>query len=57
MKKIWGCDEYDWCEPLASENHSGGILVVWDPSKFNVSQKHFGDRWNVLEGFSLRQVR
>ena len=50
MKRLWGCDEYDWCESLASETHSGGIFVVWDPSKFNVSQKHIRDRWTMLEG-------
>ena len=50
MKRLWGCDEYEWCESLAPETHSGGIFAVWDPSKFNVSQKHIGDRSIDLEG-------
>lgn len=33
VKRMWGSDVYDWCESPASETHSGGIVVLWDPNK------------------------
>lgn len=47
---MWGGDGYDWCESLASETHSGGIIAIWDPTLFCASQRYISDRWIVLEG-------
>lgn len=29
LKKMWGSDDYDMCELVASNTYSGGIVVVW----------------------------
>lgn len=47
---MWGRDDFEWCESLASETHSGGILAVWDPSLFCVTQRFVENRWILLEG-------
>lgn len=51
VRRMWGSDVYDWCESFASDTSSGGIIAIWDPSKFCVSRKVIGDRWIVLEGY------
>ena len=50
LKRLWGNDEYDFCEVLASNTNSGGIIVVWDKQSFNASTKHTGSRWVLIEG-------
>ena len=50
IKRLWGNDEYDFCEVFASNTNSGGIIAVWDKQSFNVSVKHTGCRWILLEG-------
>lgn len=50
VRRMWGNDDFEWCESLASETHSGGIVVIWDQTMFRISQKHIGDRWVILEG-------
>lgn len=50
MRRIWGHDEYELCEIFASETYGGGLATAWDPGIFNVSRKHMGARWILLEG-------
>lgn len=50
LKRMWGCDDFAFCESLASETHAGGIVAVWDNSKFCVSRLHINARWILLEG-------
>ena len=50
LKRLWGNDEYDFCEVFASDTGSGGIIVVWDKHSFNASVKHTGCRWALIEG-------
>src|SRR5688572_11612447 len=50
IKRLWGCDDYDMCEVLASINYSGGIVVVWEASKFCVVNKYVNERWVIIEG-------
>lgn len=50
VRRMWGCDEYEWCEALASESYSRGIIAIWDPDWFSVSQRFVGNRWIILEG-------
>ena len=42
LKRLWGNDDYDFCEAFASDTNSGGIVVVWDKHSFTVSAKHGG---------------
>lgn len=37
IKRLWGCDDFDWCESLASDTYGGGIVTIWDPAIFIVS--------------------
>lgn len=50
LKRLWGCDDVEFCESFASENYGGGIITFWDPSIFCVSHKHVSVRWIFLEG-------
>ena len=50
LKRLWGNDEYDFCEVLASDTNSGGLIAVWDNQTFTVSVKHKGSRWILIEG-------
>ena len=50
LKRLWGDDDYDFCEIFASDTNSGGIIVVWDKQSFKASMKHKGDRWVLIEG-------
>ena len=50
LRRLWGNDEYDFCEVLASDTHGGGIIAVWDKHIFQASVKHTGNRWIVIEG-------
>ena len=50
LKRLWGDDDYDFCEIFASDTNSGGILVVWDKQSFKASMKHKGERWVLIEG-------
>ena len=50
MKRIWGNDEFDFCEVLASETNAGGLIATWDIAALNVSNRFSGDRWILLEG-------
>lgn len=51
---MWGCGVFDWCESLASETHSGGIIAIWDPSIFCASQRFISERWIMLEGCMVK---
>jgi reverse transcriptase-like protein/endonuclease/exonuclease/phosphatase family protein len=53
VRRMWGSDDFDWCESLASETHSGGLLAIWNPNMFSVSHRIIGDRWIILEGCLL----
>ena len=46
---MWGNEEYEFCEVYANELNGGGLIVVWDRKTFNVSQKHIGSRWILVE--------
>ena len=50
LRRLWGNDDYDYCEVLASETHGGGIIAVWDKQTFHASVKHKGGRWICIEG-------
>ena len=50
LRRLWGNDEYDFCEVLASDTHDGGIIAVWDTQSFHASVKHTGSRWILIEG-------
>lgn len=50
LRRMWGGDDFDFYESFASIRHAGGIVIVWDQSKFFVSSKHVGERWILLEG-------
>ena len=50
IKRMWGNDEYDICEVFANERNGGGLIATWDKNTFNVSHKHSGSRWILLEG-------
>lgn len=50
IKRMWGSDDYHFCEVLANANYSGGIITIWDYGFFIVSNKCFGERWVFLEG-------
>ena len=50
LRRIWGNDDYDFCEILASETHGGGLIAVWDKQSFHASVKHKGSRWICIEG-------
>ena len=54
VKRLWGNDEYDFCEVFASDNGSGGIIVVWDKHSFTASAKHMGGRWVLIEGSIIK---
>jgi endonuclease/exonuclease/phosphatase family protein len=54
VRRMWGNDGYDWCESLASETHSGGLVGIWDPNILRVSQKFIGDRWIILDGYIVQ---
>lgn len=53
LKRMWGSDDFVFCESFASETHAGGIVTVWDHSKFVVFTKHVGERWILLEGLIM----
>ena len=50
LKRLWGNDEYEFCEAFASNTNSGGIIAVWDKKSFTASVKHSGSRWVLIEG-------
>ena len=50
LKRIWGNDEYDFCEVFASDTNGGGMITVGDKQTFNASVKHTGSRWILIEG-------
>ena len=50
MKRMCGSDDCDVCEVYASDSYGGGVVAVWDPRSFSVSNKYSGDRWILLEG-------
>lgn len=50
MRRMWGNDDFDFCEVFANDNYAGGIVAVWDPDCFVVHNKFLGERWIVLEG-------
>ena len=56
MKRMWGNDDFDTCEVLASETNGGGLIATWDKTTFNVSNRFAGDRWIFLEGCLSRQM-
>ena len=43
VKRLWGSDDYEWCESLATETYGGDIISVWDLGKFNISHKHIAE--------------
>ena len=50
LKRLWGNDEYDFCEVFASDTSSGGIIAIWDSQSFSASATHTGTRWVLIEG-------
>ena len=50
MKRMWGNDEFDICEVLASETNGGGLIATWDKATLNVSNRFSRDKWILLEG-------
>lgn len=54
IRRMWGRDDYDWCESLASNTNSGGLIAIWDNTCFSVAQKYMGDRWIILEGLIVK---
>ena len=54
IKRLWGNDDYDFCEVLSSVTHSGGLIAVWDKQSFNASVKHTGSRWVLIEGCLIK---
>ena len=50
FRRLWGNDEYDFCEIMASDTHAGGIIAIWDTQSFQASTKHIGSRWIIIEG-------
>ena len=50
LRRLWGNDDYDFCEGFASQTHAGGIIAVWDKQIFHASDKHQGSRWILIEG-------
>ncbi|XP_057529808.1 uncharacterized protein LOC130808348 [Amaranthus tricolor] len=50
LKRMWGNDDYDFCEVYASETNGGGVIAVWDKQTFIASSKHMGSRWILIEG-------
>ena len=50
LKRLWGNDNYDYCEIVASVTHGGGLIAVWDKQSFHASAKHTGSRWILIEG-------
>ena len=54
IKRLWGNDDYEFCEVFASDTNSGGLVVVWDKHSFNASNKHVGDRWVLIEGIIIK---
>ena len=55
IKRLWGNDDYEFCEVFASETNSGGLIVVWDKNSFEASNKHMGNRWILIEGTITRE--
>ena len=54
MKRMWGNDDYDFCEVYASDTNGGRVMAVWDKQTFNASNKHMGSRWILIEGCIIR---
>ena len=50
IKRMWGNDQYEMCEVFASDENGGGIVAIWDPSNFSITNKQYRDRWILLEG-------
>ena len=50
FRRLWGNDEYDFCEIMASDTNAGGIIAIWDTQSFHASTKHIGSRWIIIEG-------
>ena len=55
IRRIWGNDDYNFCEAFASDTNSGGIVVVWDKHSFTASTKHGGNRWILVEGSIVKE--
>lgn len=34
LKRMWGSDDFEYCESFASETYVGRIVTVWDQSIF-----------------------
>ena len=50
IRRLWGNDDYDFCEVFASEAYGGGVVAIWDTTTLGVTNKLCGDRWILLEG-------
>ena len=55
LKRLWGNDEYDFCESFASDTNSGGIVAVWDKNSFCASITHVENRWILIEGSMIKE--
>ena len=53
IKRLWGNDDFDYCEVLSTITHSGGIIAIWDKQSFNALVTHTGSRWILIEGCLL----
>ncbi|XP_057545914.1 uncharacterized protein LOC130824909 [Amaranthus tricolor] len=38
------------CEVFAFDEYGGGMIAIWDPSIFSITNKQYRDRWILLEG-------
>ena len=54
IKRMWGNDEYGFCEVFANDRNGGGLIAIWDKKTLNVDHHHSGNRWILLEGSITR---
>ena len=55
LKRMWGNEEFEFCEVFASDTYGGGVIAVWDSKTFIAANKHTGDRWILIEGNIVEQ--
>ena len=50
LKRMWGNEDFEFCEVFASATNGGGVIAVWDKNTFNASANRTGNRWILIEG-------
>ena len=50
LKRMWGNEEFEFCEVFATDMNGGGVIAVWDSKTFMASNRHTGNRWILIEG-------